>query len=81
VAEAAVKAVLLEELLPQFSEVDDADSQIKGAIRSITKDVVRARIVSEGVRIDGRGTSDLRPLSSDVAVIPTAHGSGLFPAG
>ena len=81
VAEAAVKAALLEELLPQFSEVDDADSQIKGAIRSITKDVVRARIVSEGVRIDGRGTSDLRPLSSDVAVIPTAHGSGLFQRG
>ncbi|MEE1523027.1 MAG: polyribonucleotide nucleotidyltransferase, partial [Acidimicrobiales bacterium] len=67
--------------LPQFAEVDDADSQIKGAIRSVTKDVVRARIVSDGVRIDGRGTVDLRPLSSDVAVIPTAHGSGLFQRG
>ena len=81
VAEAAVKAALLEELLPQFAEVDDADSQIKGAIRSVTKDVVRARIVSDGVRIDGRGSVGLRPLSSDVAVIPTAHGSGLFQRG
>jgi len=81
VAEAAVKAALIEELLPQFAEVDGADSQISAAIRSVTKDVVRARIVSDGVRIDGRGTSDLRPLSSDVAVIPTAHGSGLFQRG
>ena len=77
-AEATVKAALIEELLPQFAEVDGAEGQISSAVRSVTKDVVRARIVSDGVRIDGRGTADLRPLSSDVAVIPTAHGSGLF---
>jgi polyribonucleotide nucleotidyltransferase len=80
-AEAVVKAALLDELLPQFLEVANADRQISGAIRSITKEAVRNRVVAEGVRIDGRGTADLRPVSSDVGVIPTAHGSGLFQRG
>jgi polyribonucleotide nucleotidyltransferase len=42
---------------------------------------VRTRIVNEGRRIDGRGTSDLRPLSAEVGLIPTAHGTGLFQRG
>ena len=41
----------------------------------------RKRIVEEGLRIDGRGTADLRPVTSDVDLIPTAHGSGLFQRG
>ena len=36
---------------------------------------------SEGVRIDGRGVTDLRPVSAEVGVLPTAHGSGLFQRG
>ena len=67
---------------------DDAPGQfagrggeIKKAFRSLQKQVVRTRIVDEGVRIDGRGTSDLRPLSADVDLIPTAHGTGLFQRG
>ena len=80
-AEAGVKAALIEELAPQFVDVDGAEQQIKGAIRSITKAVVRERIISEGMRIDGRSPGDLRALSSDVGVIPTAHGSGLFQRG
>jgi polyribonucleotide nucleotidyltransferase len=58
----------------------DATS-VKRAFRSLQKEVVRARIVNEGVRIDGRGPGDLRPLSSQVKLIPTAHGSGLFQRG
>ena len=46
-----------------------------------TKKLVRKRIVDEGVRIDGRGPRDLRPLSAEVGVLPTAHGSGLFQRG
>ena len=42
---------------------------------------MRKRIVEEGVRIDGRGPADLRPVSAEVGVIPTAHGSGLFQRG
>ena len=55
--------------------------QIKPAFRALQKKVVRSRIVNEGKRIDGRGTSELRPLSADVEIIPTAHGSGLFQRG
>jgi polyribonucleotide nucleotidyltransferase len=55
--------------------------EIKEAMRSLTKKLVRQRIVGEGVRIDGRGARDLRPLSAEVGVLPTAHGSGLFQRG
>ena len=80
-AESAAKAAIIEAVLPQFADVDDAEKQIKAAVRSLTKAVVRKRIVDEGVRIDGRGTADLRPLSAEVDVLPTAHGSGLFQRG
>ena len=42
---------------------------------------MRKRIVEDGVRIDGRGLTDLRPVSAEVGVLPTAHGSGLFQRG
>ena len=50
-------------------------------MRSLTKKIVRKRIVEEGIRIDGRGTADIRPLSAEVGLLPTAHGSGLFQRG
>ena len=80
-AEDAAKAAILEAVLPQFADDDNAEKQIKAAVRSLTKQIVRKRIVEEGVRIDGRGTADLRPLSSEVGVLPTAHGSGVFQRG
>jgi polyribonucleotide nucleotidyltransferase len=57
------------------------EKEIKEAVRSLTKKLVRRRIVEDGVRIDGRGVADLRPLSAEVGVLPTAHGSGLFQRG
>ena len=57
------------------------EKEIKEAVRSLTKKLVRKRIVDEGVRIDGRGTTDLRPVTAEVGVLPTAHGSGLFQRG
>jgi polyribonucleotide nucleotidyltransferase len=62
-------------------EFDGRGSEIKGAIRSLTKKLVRKRIVEEGVRVDGRGTSDIRPLSAEIDLFPTAHGSALFQRG
>jgi polyribonucleotide nucleotidyltransferase len=59
----------------------DRAGQVKKAFRSLQKQVVRSRIVNEGVRIDGRGPRDIRPLSSEVGVISTAHGTGLFQRG
>ncbi len=55
--------------------------EIKAAIRSLTKKLVRKRIVEEGVRMDGRGTADIRPLSAEIDLFPTAHGSALFQRG
>jgi polyribonucleotide nucleotidyltransferase len=57
------------------------EKEIKEAVRSLTKKLVRKRIVDEGVRIDGRGPADLRPLSAEVGVLPSVHGSGLFQRG
>ncbi len=66
---------------PRFDDVDNSTKLLKAAIRSLTKELVRHRIVADGLRIDGRGTADLRPLSAEVGVVPTAHGSGLFQRG
>ena len=57
------------------------EKELKEAVRSLTKKLVRKRIVEDGVRIDGRGLADLRPVSAEVGVLPTAHGSGLFQRG
>jgi len=42
---------------------------------------VRQRVLTDGVRIDGRGLTDIRPLSAEVAVLPRVHGSALFERG
>ena len=57
------------------------EKQIKEAVRSLTKKLVRKRVINEGIRIDGRGPADLRPVSAEVGLIPTAHGTGLFQRG
>jgi len=57
------------------------EKEVKEAVRSLTKKLVRKRIVDEGVRIDGRGLADLRPITAEVGVLDTAHGSGLFQRG
>ena len=51
------------------------------AFRSLTKKLVRERIISDGLRIDGRGLTDIRPLSAEVGVLPRVHGSALFERG
>src|SRR5437867_3916743 len=45
------------------------------------KDRVRQRVVEEGVRVDGRGLKDVRPITVEVGVLPRPHGSGLFTRG
>ncbi len=80
-AEDQAKEQIAEELAARFEEVEGADKQISSAVRSLSKSIVRTRIADDGVRIDGRGSADLRPLGSDVGVVDTAHGSGLFERG
>jgi polyribonucleotide nucleotidyltransferase len=78
---AANDAALAEITEKLAGEFEGREGEIKAAVRSLTKQVVRTRVVKEGVRIDGRGPADLRPVSSEVGVLPTAHGSGLFQRG
>jgi len=80
-AENKAKAEILAELGAKFADEPNGEKYLKAAIRSVTKKIVRKRIVEEGVRIDGRGVRDIRPLSSEVGLLPTAHGSGLFQRG
>ena len=77
-AESAVKAEVRAELAERFP---DSEGLIGGAISKLSKKVVRDRILSDGVRMDGRGAADIRDLSAEVGVVPTAHGSGLFQRG
>ena len=75
---------LVAELLPRFAPGgDDRElvKQLAAAVRATTKEIVRRRIVEDGVRIDGRGPTDIRPLTAEVGLIATSHGSGLFQRG
>lgn len=77
----AASAKALEALCAEGAEFEGQEKAVKEAVRSLTKKLVRKRIIDEGLRIDGRGTADLRPVSAEVGVLPTAHGSGLFQRG
>src|SRR4051794_29370269 len=55
--------------------------EFSAAYKSVTKKIVRGRILSDGVRIDGRGLADIRPLDAEVQVIPRVHGSAIFQRG
>ncbi|MDN4599587.1 polyribonucleotide nucleotidyltransferase [Leifsonia virtsii] len=63
--------VLDPEVLTQFS----------AAYKSVSKVVMRGRVLREGIRIDGRGLTDIRPLDAEVQVIPRVHGSAIFQRG
>ncbi|MDP3953184.1 polyribonucleotide nucleotidyltransferase [Microbacterium sp.] len=58
-----------------------AAGEVSGAYKSLTKKIVRGRVLSEGVRMDGRGLADIRPLDAEVQVIPRVHGSAIFQRG
>ncbi|GIR37334.1 MAG: hypothetical protein CM15mP49_27190 [Actinomycetota bacterium] len=66
-AESQAASSVLEEVLERFDEEDNAETQIKAAIRSLTKELVRKRIVEEGLRIDGRTPVDLRSFPLTLA--------------
>ncbi|HUQ60047.1 polyribonucleotide nucleotidyltransferase [Lentzea sp.] len=73
-----VKAATLEKLAEQF---EGREKEVGAAFRSLTKKLVRQRILRDNVRIDGRGLTDIRDLGAEVAVIPRTHGSALFERG
>jgi len=56
-------------------------TQISEAFHDVFKKTVRARILNEGIRPDGRDTHTIRPLSAEVGLFPRPHGTGLFNRG
>ncbi|WP_426623598.1 polyribonucleotide nucleotidyltransferase [Leifsonia sp. McL0607] len=56
-------------------------TQLSAAYKSVSKVVMRSRVLREGIRIDGRGLTDIRPLDAEVQVIPRVHGSAIFQRG
>ena len=63
------------------SEFEGREKELSAALRSVTKNAVRQRVLTDGIRIDGRGLADIRTLSAEVEVIPRVHGSALFERG
>ncbi len=67
-----------EKLAEQFV---DRDKEVSAALRSVTKKLVRQRVLREKIRIDGRGIRDIRPITCEVEVMPRVHGSAIFERG
>jgi polyribonucleotide nucleotidyltransferase len=69
-----------EELKERFADIFGAE-EISMALDEVVKQTVRQSILERGVRPDGRGPTDIRPISCEVGLLPRTHGSGLFTRG
>jgi polyribonucleotide nucleotidyltransferase len=78
-AVAAAKEKVMAELATPESGLEP--QKISGAFKGLEKDIVRGAILDTGSRIDGRGLADIRPIVSEVGVLPRTHGSALFTRG
>ena len=76
-----LKAEVLARLAGDSATYAGREKEVGAAFRSLTKKLVRQRILTDHFRIDGRGITDIRALSAEVAVVPRAHGSALFERG
>ncbi len=77
----AVKAKVMAELLPEGGEPQFDKEQVKAVFKEAQGKVVRFNILDDGVRIDGRDLKTVRPIVSEVGVLPRTHGSALFTRG
>ncbi|QYJ05545.1 polyribonucleotide nucleotidyltransferase [Nocardioides panacisoli] len=73
-----IKDGLLEALGEQF---EGREKELGAAFRTVTKELMRERVLREHIRMDGRGPKDIRPLHAEVGVVPRVHGSALFERG
>ena len=73
-----INSAVTEKITVDFPE---RVKEISAALRSVTKKLVRQRVLREKIRIDGRGLRDIRALTAEVEVIPRVHGSAIFERG
>ncbi len=80
---AQIKDELKAHLLQTWGEETFAErsTEISPAFKELQKKVMRRRILEDGIRLDGRKAEEIRPLSSEVGMVPRAHGSSLFQRG
>ena len=77
---AALRDTVKDELLDEASG-DEERNAVGGAFKRLESDIVRTGILDTEKRIDGRGLADVRPIVSEVNVLPRAHGSAVFTRG
>ena len=75
-----IRKDIIEKVSGEFEE-DNIENKTKAAFEDIVKEVIRVKIMSTGIRIDGRGLDDVRPISCEVGILPRAHGSAVFTRG
>ena len=80
-AMAAVAEDVISRLIEEDEAYSDHEKSVKEVLRSIEKRSMRTRILKQGERADGRGLEDVRPITSEVGVLPRTHGSALFTRG
>ncbi|MCL1944489.1 MAG: polyribonucleotide nucleotidyltransferase [Firmicutes bacterium] len=73
---------LLKDTLEQFKDsFPDSEKDIKDILYNLTKQKVRAKILNDGFRPDGRKLTEIRPIWVEVATLPRTHGSAVFTRG
>ncbi|GJE55810.1 MULTISPECIES: polyribonucleotide nucleotidyltransferase [Methylobacterium] len=77
----AVKAKVVAALCPSDGEQKFSPEKVKAAFKEAQSKVVRWNVLDTGSRIDGRDLKTVRPIVSDVGVLPRAHGSAVFTRG
>ena len=77
---AEIKSDLISELVNEDNP-DIIESEVNSVFKNIEKDIVRGSILETGLRIDGRDLETVRPVNSDVSILPLTHGSSLFTRG
>jgi len=80
-AAAELESELMESLTGEGKEFEERANEVSVAFAALTKHTVRQRILTEQVRIDGRGLTDIRQLTAEVEVLPRVHGSAIFERG
>jgi len=77
----AIDAVIDETIAALAADYEGRKKEIKGFIDELEYELVREHILKDGERIDGRDTRTIRPITSEVALLPRVHGSALFTRG
>ena len=80
----ALKARVKEDIAKKVESgelPESANGEVSAAYKSVTKRIMRHRVLTEGIRIDGRTPEQIRGLDAEVEVIPRVHGSALFQRG